>query len=116
MHVASESRGFYGSTDICLSDRGHLQASASASAIQDYHPERCFCSPLKRCLETIQPSSSIPIEILPDLREVNFGSWEGKTFDEIQTADPAAVNQWAEFDPAFAFPGGEPLATGHVLS
>jgi alpha-ribazole phosphatase len=109
MHAAVESRGFYGSTDICLSARGHLQASAVSSAIQDYHPERCFCSPLKRCLETIQPSANRPIEILPDLREVDFGSWEGKTFDEIQSMDQAVVDRWAEFDPTFAFPGGERL-------
>jgi alpha-ribazole phosphatase len=109
MHAAVESRGFYGSTDIRLSDRGQLQAAAIVSAIHEYHPERYFCSPLQRCLETIQPVADLPIEILPDLREVNFGSWEGKTFEEIQAVDPVVVDRWAEFDPAFAFPGGECL-------
>jgi alpha-ribazole phosphatase len=109
VHTAVESRRFYGSTDIHLSDRGLLQAASVSSVIQEYHPERCFCSPLKRCIETIQPSANIPIEILSDLREVDFGSWEGKTFDEIQAIDPAVVDRWAEFDPAFAFPGGECL-------
>jgi alpha-ribazole phosphatase len=109
MHAAVESRGFYGSTDICLSDRGRLQSSAVAAAIHAYHPERYFCSPLQRCFETLHPIADAKIEILHDLREVDFGSWEKKTFEEIQAIDPAAVNQWAEFDPAFAFPEGERL-------
>jgi broad specificity phosphatase PhoE len=109
MHADSESRRFYGSTDISLSDRGHRQAAAVVSAIQAYRPERHFCSPLQRCLETIQPIAKSSIEILSDLREVDFGSWEKKTFDEIQAENLAAVNRWGEFDPAFAFPGGERL-------
>jgi broad specificity phosphatase PhoE len=109
MHAAVESRGFYGSTDIPLSERGHQQSSAVSTIIQRYRPERCFSSPLRRCLETIQPSAHIPVEIVPDLREVDFGSWEGKTFEEIQTADPSVVDRWAAFDPEFSFPGGEGL-------
>jgi broad specificity phosphatase PhoE len=109
MHAAVESRGFYGSTDIHLSARGHLQAATAVSVIREYHPERYFCSPLQRCLETLHPIADAPIEILPDLREVDFGSWEGKTFDEIQAVDPTVVDRWAEFDPAFTFPGGECL-------
>jgi alpha-ribazole phosphatase len=108
-HAAAESRKFYGSTDIGLSEYGQLQATAIASFLQPYHPDQCFCSPLKRCRETVQPLSGFPIEILPDLREVNFGLWEEKTFEEIQSLNPVAVNQWAEFDPFFAFPGGERL-------
>jgi broad specificity phosphatase PhoE len=109
VHAGSESRRFYGSTDINLSDYGHRQAASAVSVIQEYRPLRYFCSPLQRCLETIRTVTDAPIEILPDLREIDFGSWEGKTFDEIQTADPALVDRWAEFDPAFAFPGGERL-------
>jgi broad specificity phosphatase PhoE len=62
-----------------------------------------------RCRETLQPLSGIQSEIDSDLREVDFGSWEAKTFDQIQISDPEAVNQWAAFDPAFSFPGGEKL-------
>jgi broad specificity phosphatase PhoE len=49
------------------------------------------------------------IKIDPDLREVDFGFWEGKTFDQIRISDPEAVNRWADFDSAFSFPGGEQL-------
>jgi alpha-ribazole phosphatase len=108
-HAAAENHTFIGSTDVGLAESGHLQAASLVSFLQSYQPERCFCSPLKRCLETISPVSGIRIEINPDLREVDFGRWEGMTFDQIQQSDPVAINQWADFSPDFSFPGGERL-------
>jgi broad specificity phosphatase PhoE len=45
----------------------------------------------------------------PDLREIDFGRWEGKTFSEIRDSSPAEIARWARFAPDFAFPGGESL-------
>jgi alpha-ribazole phosphatase len=109
LHAAAQNHKFYGCTDVGLSEQGHLQAASLISTIEKHRPERCVCSPLLRCRETIQTLIGMPIEIDPDLREIDFGSWEGKTFDQIQQSHPAAVNQWAKFDPAFSFPGGERL-------
>jgi alpha-ribazole phosphatase len=106
-HAASYQHRFLGSTDIGLSELGRVEATSIAPLIQEYKPERFFCSPLKRCTETIEQISSLHIEINPDLREINFGCWEGMTFDQIQQSDPAAVAQWANFDAGFSFPGGE---------
>ncbi len=108
-HKAEHHSQFYGRTDFVLSEQGCRQAASLASFIKKYQPEACFCSPLKRCLETVRALSGISIEINPDLQEVDFGFWEGKTFDQIHQLDPAAVQRWADFDPAFAFPGGEGL-------
>jgi broad specificity phosphatase PhoE len=41
------------------------------------------------------------------LREVDFGRWEGLTFEQARYDDQAAVDRWAAGDPDFAFPGGE---------
>jgi len=46
-------------------------------------------------------------EIDDNLREINFGRWEGMSFEEIAAADPAVVDRWAALDDAFAFPEGE---------
>jgi alpha-ribazole phosphatase len=108
-HAAAEYHGFIGSADVGLDEDGRLQAASIEPLLQSYQPERCFCSPLKRCIETIKPFSQIQVEINPDLREVDFGRWEGMTFDQIRQSDPAAINQWANFDPEFSFPGGERL-------
>lgn len=92
-----------------LSEEGRLQAASIGAFIQSFHSERCLCSPLKRCLETVSAIPGIQAEINHDLREVDFGNWEGKTFDQIQAMDQAAVDRWACFDPDFSFPGGERL-------
>jgi broad specificity phosphatase PhoE len=109
-HAASHQPRFWGSSDIGLTEHGLLEAASLAPLIRSYNPERCFCSPLKRCIETIRPIASLPVEINPDLREIDFGRWEGMTFAEIEQSDPEAVHQWATYDPGFSFPGGERIS------
>ena len=41
-------------------------------------------------------------EVDPDLREVDFGRWEGLSFREIASADPELVDRWARFDLDFS--------------
>jgi len=108
-HSESDTHCFWGSTDLGISESGCLEAASSAPLVQYHQPECCLCSPLRRCIETAERVSRIRIEINPDLREIDFGRWEGRTFSEIQQSDPSAVARWAEFDPDFAFPGGERL-------
>ncbi len=72
---------------------------------------------MRRCVETasaVLAGSELQPEILPELCEINFGEWEERTFEEVQTANRARIQRWAKFDPAFRFPGGERL--GHFLS
>lgn len=109
-HAFSLDRTFIGSTDVSLSEQGRREAVALRELIQAWRPERCLSSPLKRCRETIDLASGIAVEALPDLREIDFGRWEGKTFDAIRSIDPDLVDRWARFDPEFGFPGGERLA------
>jgi alpha-ribazole phosphatase len=109
-HAASESRSFIGSTDIELSAEGRHQADAMIPFLQEHQPERCLCSPLVRCRETISSFAGITKEIDVDLREADFGRWEGKSFEQIQEMDSDAVAQWANFDLNFSFPGGERLS------
>ncbi len=109
-HAASDRGLFIGSTDISLSEAGCLEADSIAPLIHVHLPERCFCSPIKRCIETAKKVSVLPIEFDPNLREIDFGDWEGMTFSQIQQADQVAVDHWAKYDPEFSFPGGERLA------
>jgi broad specificity phosphatase PhoE len=45
-----------------------------------------------------------------DLREVDFGRWEGLTFEQAREDDRTAADRWLAGDPSFAFPGGERFA------
>jgi alpha-ribazole phosphatase len=64
------------------------------------------CSPARRCrqladaLSTLRPG--LPVELDPDLRELDFGAWEGRTWNEI---GEAALSAWTG-DFARHRPGG----------
>ncbi len=54
-------------------------------------------SPLARCLQFSQELSTklhIPLQVEDNLKEVGFGSWEGRTPDEIQKSNP---DEYARF-------------------
>ena len=70
---------------------------------------------MQRCRQTAAAvAPELPPQIDPDLREIDFGQWEKRTFQEAAAADPSLVDRWADFDPDFAFPGGE--SVGGFLS
>jgi alpha-ribazole phosphatase len=112
--IGPKYRGcFIGSTDVSLSEEGRRQTSALARVLSARVPSRCLCSPMKRSLETAKlamAESVVPIETDPDLREVDFGRWEGKTFKEIEQVDADLVKAWASFELDFSFPEGEKVA------
>lgn len=68
----------------------------------------CLSSPSLRARQTAA-AAGLDTEIDDDLREIDFGRWEGLSFSEIAAADPEAVERWARLDPDFRFPGGESL-------
>ena len=73
---------------------------------------RLVSSPLERARETaeIAVGAGRPVDIDADLQEMDFGDWEGLSYDEVAARYPEAVTGWAEFRPDFGFPGGETLA------
>jgi broad specificity phosphatase PhoE len=105
---------YIGSTDLALSEEGAAQLRAVAARLREWAPvARCYCSPLLRARQTaaaLSPALAAPPEILEDIREVDFGRWEGRNFLEISAGDHGLVTQWAELTPGFAFPEGEALA------
>lgn len=104
---------FVGSTDAALSPAGLRQAEQLAPWLEQQQPGACYSSPLRRCGETARAASaglSLQPEIDRDLREVDFGEWEGLSFSDIAGRDAAAVDRWARFEPGFRFPGGESIA------
>jgi broad specificity phosphatase PhoE len=54
-------------------------------------------------------SSGLPLSIDADLREMDFGAWEGLTAEEIAERFPGGLEEWASPTEETAFPGGESL-------
>jgi broad specificity phosphatase PhoE len=94
--------------DIGLSAGGRAQAAALASRIADEHFDRIVASPLRRAVETAQAAArGRAIETDPRLMEMDYGAWEGLTYDEIDARDAAARARWVADPAAIACPGGE---------
>jgi alpha-ribazole phosphatase len=103
-------RGRYiGRTDAPLSAEGRRQAAALAGPVARLNGAHFLASPLRRTRETAEIALGAQgrFEIDDNLREIDFGRWEGMSFAEIAAADPAAVDRWALLEDAFAFPEGE---------
>lgn len=101
-----------GRTDLSLSARGRMQSAKLIGIVSGCSEVRCFSSPLARARETAEIAMAgcgVALDIDPDLREVDFGDWEGLTFEEASDRDAESVRRWGAFDPGFAFPGGESL-------
>ncbi|MBW7571594.1 histidine phosphatase family protein [Caproiciproducens faecalis] len=98
---------YVGRTDLPLAPEGIAQLE-DLKRHSAYPPAQVFyCSPLKRCLQTLQilyPGAEPTV--VDGLRECDFGDWEGKTAQEIATADESFTH-WVGSDEVVTPPNGE---------
>jgi broad specificity phosphatase PhoE len=69
-----------------------------------------YTSPRSRALESARILAAVPscpIEIVADLREIDFGEFEGLPYDEIAARYPDLYRQWMETPTEVRFPNGE---------
>ncbi|MBI1349949.1 MAG: histidine phosphatase family protein [Actinomycetales bacterium] len=80
-----------GHTDVPLTPEGEKQADAVRAELADVRPALVLCSPLTRARETARRAGLVPDEITDDLREWDYGAWEGRTTADIRAslADPS---------------------------
>jgi|YNPMSStandDraft_1061717.scaffolds.fasta_scaffold23373_3 probable phosphoglycerate mutase len=98
-----------GWSDVPLSDRGKEQAFNLAERIKGIRFSRIISSDRIRTIETaeiINRHYSLKIEIEPEIRELNYGLWEGKSRKEIEEEFPQEYKAWS-LDNSIAPPGGE---------
>ncbi len=101
---------WHGSTDTPLTPRGHLQAGRVAAHVAETYADACaiYSSDLERARHTAEPiAQALGLEIAldPGLREYDLGSWEGKTYRELQ--EHHRLWDHMREDPHFAPHGGE---------
>ncbi|MFC5822284.1 bifunctional RNase H/acid phosphatase [Nonomuraea insulae] len=111
----SLERRFSGRGDAELTANGLAQASAAAERLSrdPYRLDAIVTSPFKRARQTaeaVAQRTGLDVEVYEDLREADFGDWEGHTFTEVQRRWPAELTAWLA-DPEVAPPGGESFAT-----
>ena len=87
---------FQGCTDIELSKDGINQAENLKLKLNEEF-DVIYSSPLKRAYETakiLAKDTDKDITILEDIREINFGEWEGLTISQISQKYPEIFKVW----------------------
>ena len=88
-----------GHADRPLTDLGREQARALADRLAATELDAVYSSDLERARETaaiVAEPHQLPVNELPDLREVDVGSWSGLTRAEAEERFPNAFRRWTE--------------------
>ncbi|MEU9734144.1 histidine phosphatase family protein [Streptomyces sp. NPDC048002] len=109
----SRSGRHTGSTDVPLTEHGRAEARRLVPLIRSHRIGAAFVSPLQRARETAELIGLTEMRVDPDLREWDYGGYEGITTVEIQRERPG----WFLFDDGVApgppeHPGESPEEVG----
>lgn len=96
--------------DDPLSEKGWQQMRQGVAGLGGW--DRIVTSPLQRCVafaHCLGEERALPVAIEPDLREVGFGDWEGRTRQELLAERPEEYHDFYR-DPVHKRPANaEPL-------
>ena len=106
----ADPRRFIGHLDVPLSSHGEAQCRAQARRLSGARIAALYASDLRRARRSGEiigvPHGLVPT-LVPDLREMAMGRWEGLTADEIRQREPDAFADWMARIGEFPFPEGE---------
>lgn len=103
----------YGSLNVGLSEAGREQIQATLDCIQNLRAPALYVSPLKRAIESariVAASLKIQPTVAADLREIDFGRFEGLTYEQVEKLYPEQYKLWMERPTEIQFPQGESFA------
>jgi alpha-ribazole phosphatase/probable phosphoglycerate mutase len=101
---------FCGHSDPDLNAVGQHEAIHVAEEVSRLSIARIYSSDLRRASQTakaIAQRTGIAVNCLTGLREIDFGQWEGLTWQEIEAQFPDEVDLWLREFPLRSAPGGE---------
>jgi broad specificity phosphatase PhoE len=99
---------FLSTTDLPLSVLGHRQCQNLRDRLKNHSFSRVLCSPSLRARQTADAiAGDLTVEINADLREIDFGSWEGLTAGDVEQRFPGQLTLRAKAPAAYRPPGGE---------
>lgn len=106
-----DARGLcYGALDVPLSARGRQQAGELARALGGTALTAVYASPRVRAIDTARPLAEalgISVHVERALQELDFGEFEGLSYDELAATRPELYRRWMTEPTTVRFPGGE---------
>lgn len=97
--------------DVCLGPGGMADARRLAERLAVEPIRAVHSSPLERTRQTAEALAErldLPVRMAPELLEIDFGDWTGRTFEELES-DPA-WRLWNAARSRARAPGGETMA------
>lgn len=88
---ANKIDAFAGHSQFNLTEQGRAQAQKAAEYLSTLQVDAIYSSDLPRAYQTAEPTAKrLGMEIITSkqLREINAGAWDGRTFDDLQKNDP----------------------------
>ncbi len=104
---------FGGRIDMDLSPKGHLQAASLGRYLAGVSFDACYASPMRRVRQTMESMQLAGLPepvVLEGLREIDFGSWTGLAFHEVQERFGVDASTWLEQIETGGMAGGESTA------
>ncbi|WP_378956287.1 histidine phosphatase family protein [Pelosinus sp. sgz500959] len=101
---------YQGHCDIELTEKGVEQAMLAAQRLAGENISALYASDLSRALKTaecIGAKHNLPVTAVPELREINFGEWEGLTFESINSQSKDERSKLFTHPDEIIIPGGE---------
>ena len=108
----SYQKRYCGFTDIDLNEKGRQQARRLLKRLSKEKIHKVYSSDMKRTLQFAKiVFKDLPAEELLDLREMNFGIFEGLTYKDIMEKYPKVYREWLGNPLDIIVPRGESLKT-----
>ena len=109
--MANVQEIFAGHYDVPLSPLGQEQAERTAAYVTAHYAiDRIYSSDLIRTMETaghVAKKLHLSVTLVPELREIFAGAWEGKRFDRLATEYKEDYGKWLSDIGESACTGGE---------
>lgn len=108
--VEQAHRRCYGSLDVGLSEAGREQIRSRVNFLRSLAPDVLYTSTSKRAVESaaeIKLELNMQARAVPELREIDFGAFEGLTYEEIESRYPLEYKGWMEHPTKIKFPDGD---------
>jgi broad specificity phosphatase PhoE len=103
-----------GQADRPLTERGREQAQALAERLAHVELDAVYSSDLRRAVDTasaVAQRQRLGVQVLPELREVDVGSWSGLTREEAEERFPDGFRRWRA-----GFPGWDDGETYEAMA
>jgi broad specificity phosphatase PhoE len=110
-HAQAELHGrFCGHSNPALTIEGHKEIPGMIQRLSSLPPSAIWCSDLQRAEQTgaaIAKHFGMTSRTSTGLREMNFGQWEGLTWEDVEMRFPEDARAWSRAFPHHRPGGGE---------